>query len=158
MSFFLISFQELKRKCCNHMLRSWVKHGSDAMLSNIKQRDVRSRRSKVQLGVILKGNVSGLETRQSHMKLCNSVPPRPTATSARRANSTIKAVKCHRVISPKLLLSRLGPFDLGLCTYCGIYWELWLENYKMTCIYTRFCVYLSGYLNKLCVLYTNEMT
>lgn len=47
-----------------------AKHGSDAMLSNIKQRVVRSRHSAVQLEVILKRppNVSGLESPQSHIK------------------------------------------------------------------------------------------
>lgn len=48
----------------HHMPCSWLKHGSDAMLSNTKQMDVKTRHSKVQLRAILKGalNVSELET------------------------------------------------------------------------------------------------
>lgn len=134
-----------------------AKHGSDAMLSNIKQRVVRSRHSAVQLEVILKRPPKRLGTGKSTVthQAAPHCPPRPPASAAWRANSTIKAVKCHHVISQKLLLSRLGPFDLGLCTYCGVYSGLWLENYKMICIYSRFSAYLSGYLDKLCVLYTN---
>lgn len=135
-----------KRKCCNYMPRSWAKHECDATLSNIKQRNVSSGHSKVQLEVISKGppNVSRLKTQQSHIKLCNIVLHVPSATSAWRANSTIKAVKCRPVISPKLLSSRLGPFDLGLCTYCGIWWEPWLENYKWRAFIPGFvCIWVA---------------
>lgn len=74
---FLLSFQELKRKCCNHMLRSWVKHGSDATLSNIKQRDARSRHSKVQLEVIFKRGTSPDWKLNSHTWSCAT----PSSTS-----------------------------------------------------------------------------
>lgn len=41
---------------------SWLKRGSDAMLSNTKQMDVKTRHSKVQLRAILKGSFECLGT------------------------------------------------------------------------------------------------
>lgn len=155
--FFFFSLQKLKGKCCNRTLRSWgeTRVWRNAFKYKAKGREEQTLSSSI--GGYFKAAPKRLGTGKSTVthQAARHCPPRPPASSAWRANSTIKAVKCHHVISQKLLLSRLGPFDLGLCTYCGVYSGLWLENYKMICIYSRFSAYLSGYLDKLCVLYTN---
>lgn len=72
--FFFFLSKSSKGNAVTHMLRSWVKHGSDATLSNIKQRDGEEQTLKSSIGGYFKGErLRKLETQQSHMKLCNTV-------------------------------------------------------------------------------------